>query len=380
MGSYVIIQTVLVYLLLLFVLYKCSLVAQEKEKWYYLIIGVVIYSIIFGMRYFVGNDWFSYKLNYETLLQTNGSWGEKDNLEDGFAFLSSFMASCHFPSDVYFGVLAFIQLFLVYYALRKDIDVYRWVSIVFILGCFWLGFSNGIRQSIAICLWLCALFSVAQKRVIHYYMFIFIATYFHHSSVILGIFYPILFSYEEWFKNVKLQIVALIVSLVLMYNSFIQGYISSLESLLVYVGYDKYVNYSEELFSTNNSSLGIGFYVTLLLNFCIIYFSNITKENFGKSVTHLYNFVFIGILCKYIFFDSHIVLRFTSYFYTLSFVFGSFVLYTLKNRNKHHFFLVFSCYILTFIAYMYKMTENTSLFIFTWQEDLYYLKSFLFED
>ena len=68
MAVYIIIQTIVVYLIITVVLYISSRLTTQTRKIRYITFGLIIYSIIFGLRYGVGYDCNTYIESYEVLL------------------------------------------------------------------------------------------------------------------------------------------------------------------------------------------------------------------------------------------------------------------------------------------------------------------------
>ena len=138
----IVIQTLLVYILLsIFVVFFCYVSAKQKrEKWMY--IAIAIYALVFGFRYGVGVDFISYKEIYECILAGRPSYYE---FEPGFMFFIYLLTDMGFPSEIFFMLIAFFQIFFVFKGIDNK-DIYPYLAFTFMAGCVWLTYSNGLRQ------------------------------------------------------------------------------------------------------------------------------------------------------------------------------------------------------------------------------------------
>ena len=171
-----------------------------------------------------------------------------------------------------------------------------------------------------------------------------------------------------------MQIILLSISLFLMNINIINVFISAVDSLIIRLGYSSYLDMSSMMDS--DVRLGVGFYIIFLVNLTLILHSKNVKRFFSLHWLNIvYDLYFIGVLWSYIFINSLLLNRINYYMYGFQYIVAAFTLVYLKETKKYKvFYLLLSLYILIFIATMYRMGENTSLYIFNWQEDLFYLK------
>ena len=89
--------------------YKCI---DSKFNWYNIdfILPIICFSFIFGIRYNVGNDYMSYLDIYEGYAHY---YTIRDDLEIGFEFVTRLMAETGLHYSIYFGLIAFLQIFLI---------------------------------------------------------------------------------------------------------------------------------------------------------------------------------------------------------------------------------------------------------------------------
>jgi hypothetical protein len=136
-------------------------IASERNEWFWMVLGILIYSIVFGMRYGVGVDHISYMTEYQRVSST--SIVLYDDTESGFRFIRDTLAQGGAHVAIYFGLIAFLQLWLVFKAVKSDRVIYPYLVISFFLGCIWLTYANGLRQQLAFCIFAYSLLFVKQR-------------------------------------------------------------------------------------------------------------------------------------------------------------------------------------------------------------------------
>lgn len=332
------------------------------------------------MRYGVGVDHLSYMAEYQRI--TLGLSNRFDDTETGFRFIRDTLAQWDVHSAIYFGLIAFIQLWLVFKAVKSDKFIYPYLVISFFLGCIWLTYANGLRQQLAFGLFAYSLLFVDSKKLLPlHYILLLLAVSMHQSAVILFILAPLLRKKWDWFTNIKVQYLLLAVAIIIGRLPQIESWLIAtednmgiLEGYLEETGYDQYYSYNDgENIFRDKGTTGIGYFIEMAINIVLIWFCNATKQ-FNKNdklVSYIYNFTYLGILLHYAFIASPVIARVNYYFYGFAYVFGAYTLHYLYNRHRKMFWVLLGLYMLTFIGTMYRMHDNTSAFYFFWQRDLY---------
>ncbi len=377
-------QTLTVYLSLLFVMMFCGIYAHRRialhpdhsfSFWHFeILFPIICFSGIFGMRWGVGRDYFSYLDIY------NDSLGGFDNPHELlFAWITNSFASLHVHYVMYFAFISFIQISLLYYAFRNCSIIYPFLAFVLIISCRFMGFMNVIRQELAVCIFIYSLQFVLKKNVWKYYLSILIAFLFHKSAILLILIYPIYQIRPNYFRNIPFQMLLLFFMLFLMRSGSIIGGLGNMEGVILLFGYDHYYYQfglgGEDLI--DNAEKGVGFFITLAVNILIIINSNKIKLYFAKTfplIGILYDLYFIGVLTKYLTSGSIVLARPFLYFTGVSFLFQAFgfcyFYYTGGNqvRNRLFFMVLALLLVFTFVGTAYRMQDNTMLFTFFWQQ------------
>ncbi len=363
-------QTVVIYLFLsaVFIL-MCREIARQKFSIWWVLVPIGIYGVIFGMRQSVGVDFPAYLQTYLRALNGITDFSMR-RWEIGFASLYKFCADCELHHAILFTIIAFVPVALIFLSVRKYKWVFPFLAFTFMAGGIWLQYSNGLRQIIAFGLFAFAIPYLTQKKWLKYYIYIFIATLFHESAVIL---YAIPLFYlqkgKTHFNNVKTQYILLAIALICGNVNFIQSFFEEFDSLISSLGYDHYIESESKHASKLSITPGIGYYIIILTNIMIIKFSTQVKKQFDHTTFPLlYDFAYFGMLVHYAFAGVQLMGRINYYFAGFNYIVGAFVLFFLsKQKSRTAYYILLGLYILTFIAIMYRMHENTAFFRFFWQ-------------
>lgn len=368
-------QTVIVYFLLIVVMMYLSYIGRAKEKWKYMIYAIIAYSIVFGIRYGVGVDFFSYLHNYNAYTTTTGHWGVSKQFEIGFGLITEIIADLKAHYTIYFGVIAFLQLYFTLLAFKKEYKLYPYLVFSFMVSCYWLTYSNGLRQIMAMSIWIWAIKFLAEKKTWQFCLSILLAFTMHTSAIVLLIFYPIYNWKQEWFKDIRLQIALIVFSLILMKVDIVQSLMQNFDTIIQLTKYDDYTQEDQAINIHKQVKLGLGYAITLFLILLLVFNSNKTKQYFKSKLFNIYyDLFFIGACLKYILINSLVFTRVNYYFIHIMFIVAAYTLRYAHKNNKTLFYLILSLILFTFVATLYGGFENTAVYVFFWQKDLYYLK------
>lgn len=368
-------QTLIVYIsLAIAMILLCRYYAKfPYGKNSYLNWVLILYSIIFGFRYGVGVDYFSYKEIYEYLSKR----GELIyiGIEPGFLFLMELCGNLGTNYVFFFTLLAFLQIYFLFKAFRNEKFIMPYLAYTLMASCIWLTFSNTIRQNLAFCIFVYSLPFILKRNWKAYYIFCLLAFSFHKSAALLFLLYPLFVWKKEWINNVKLQLILYAISIILMNINIIPNILSLIEGFILSTPYAGYIDTdSEDKLSSISSevSLGIGYYVITLTAILQMIYSKRIKEIFPNSIyTLTYNLFFIGALWRNIFVSSLIFNRVNYYLFGFSFIIGAYTLFYLYRKNIRMFYFLAFLYFLIFVGNMSNMDSNTSKYYFFWQEDSY---------
>lgn len=362
-------QTVIIYLTLFGIMFFLSKKAVRYKSWKYIIGILLIYSVIFGIRYGVGMDFLVYLESYESKGVSKYSY--VDLYEPGFMAIIKIFSFLNLHFSFFFGFVAFLQLYYVFKTFRYNFELYPYLVYTFMIGCVWLDFSNGLRQILALCFFIYSLSLLDKKHwLITSFIYILLAASMHKSAILLIILCVLLHKKDIWFNNLKIQFVAFVLAFIIGNIGFVQQVIEQFDVVLSYMQYDHYLERTDlEDMVEKKVSKGIGFYGILITDIILVACSNSVKRYFyyNPYFKRIYNLYFIGVLIRYAFLTSLLIQRVNYYFYFFKFVIAAHTLLYAKKHNKLIFVALIFLYLLLFIGTLSSMEINTSLYKFFWQ-------------
>ena len=138
------------------------------------------YVLICAIRWNVGADCNTYIYGFE-----NGYIDEVRSHEFVWAGLVFLIYRLGFPSSIGMGIAAFMQIFFI----AKAVKDYRYllitIPIVLFGGNYFLELQNGVRQMIVSCIFLYTSRWIVDKRPVPYIIFLYVASFIHHSALAL---------------------------------------------------------------------------------------------------------------------------------------------------------------------------------------------------
>lgn len=316
----------------------------ERSFWKFeVIFPLVLFAIIFGMRYDVGVDHLGYLLGY---LDKNHV-GKNEPL---FSILSELGWRLNWHYVVYFGIIAFIQVSFFFYAFKDERYLYPFLAFLLFTNGEWAFWMNGIRQALAMCIWIFSIKYIEEKKFLKYLIWCVVATFFHKSAIVLIVFYPILRNGRDYFKSIPLQLILLGSAFVVkgIFDVILPNIESIINTYINILGADIYGrSYDMEGLMDSfieSQGTGLAYLFKIILNVVVILYSKELKLFYNsKRFNIIYFFFFIGLLTMYMFPVGFIsITRPFRYFYIFQSIMYSFLLYylfktKLKNTNRGPF-------------------------------------------
>ena len=341
------------------------------------ILALLVFAFIFGIRYNVGIDHLDYLHHYESMrIFGVGIF----DFEGGFALVTNLFAGANLHFAFYFAFLAFLQVFVLFYALREHYKVHSYIIITFILSAiFVVGFMNVIRHQIAFVFWVLAITFITKKQILPYFICIFLATSFHISSVLLIPFYFIYRYKRNFFENIKIQLLLLFGALFIMLTLnpvlLILESVEGLARLFGFGGYFGMIAAGDLRFLEPSRDRGIGFIVMLCINIILIVLSPKVKDYFKSSFLYIvYDLYFVGVLYLYLASGSLMLQRINIFFHNFYFIIAAFTLYYLaKNssfKNKLlQYFLLLLFFLIFYAIIIFRGEESVAIYSTFWQNN-----------
>lgn len=299
------IQSILTYLVFAFQMYflakysrKSEILKKRSDSVFFLLVAIILFSSLSGVRYRVGSDCEEYAEAYQILLDGKliSNSLSLSKAEPGFLFISKIMALLHLPRFIYMGFLAFLEISFLTLAFKRRKYLLPFVYIILILGPFYNTFMNGVRQMIVACIFVYLVQELVDYRKWLKYIIVVLLTLMLHKSAL----YLIPFVFVMFYKkspNVLLCMCLLIGFTILGNISFVKDYIMTSESLLRISGYASYADNLENYANMDSgiTSFGPRSIVTLLSNITVILLSSKVARRFKGDRFFKVSFLFFMI-------------------------------------------------------------------------------------
>ena len=293
-----------------------------------IILILLIFSVVFGMRYDVGVDHLTYLHYYITGLIP-------DDTEPLFVWINTCFRNVGIHYTIYFAMLAFIQLFFILYSIKDERYIFPFLIISLFFGQFFWHWMNGIRQDIAACIYVFAVKFIAEKKLFKFLIFIIIAIGFHKASIILLPTYLLLSGGRDLSMNRFWQMLLLLIVgyLTIIKFDVLTSFFPIIDIFINVLGYDKYNDsfYNFEELTTT----GIGLYVYMILDALVI-ISSVKMKAFynNKKFIIYYNLYYWGMIAQLFLTNNMLLARPVRFFRCFKLLMLAYFLYYLY-KNLH---------------------------------------------
>ena len=381
-------ESLFIYSLLALCMIMCGNVAAQRSRRYIggsgiyqdggsffapeIIVLLLSFGFIFGCRWGVGRDYFRYLLSYS---------GEIPERWD-FLFLqiSRIIKAAGSHYSVFFGFWALVNVFLLYYAVRKFKFIFPYLAFFLIFGSYYLQMMNAIRQEVAAGVFLVSIYFVDKKKIVGFVICCVIAIMLHKLSMVLFIAYPLLRIGKNSFNKISVQLLIYAFAIFIHYNgqiliSWIEVPFEFLTGAMDYDNYQYETLLDAEWDSRNRfgNNTGLGIIASMLKTVPIIIFSKQLKEYYKSSYFNLlYVLFFISVIFALLFGNSIILNRvnyFLANFQVIMFSFFAYFCFNIGIRKYRKWgLLIMLIQIPLFINYI-SNKASTAQYSFYWEND-----------
>ncbi len=334
-----------------------------------ILLSMLLFAIVAGARYHTGYDHAMYLDQYQHLLKA-GEFS-RHNFEYGFEWISKIFAWCHIHYFFYFAFWALLQIGFLYYGLRNHKFLLCWIGLGIMLGPYFLGWMNSVRQNVVTCVFVALIPLIRDRKILPYALIIILCAFLHKSSLmLLPVFLVCFVKISEKAPN-RWTLLAVFALFVLVGAfPFWTKYFTNYQWFLDLTGYSNYGNLEDPNVKGTMRMVNWGpiRVLTLLSNVVIIwYYPNIKK--YYKADTLLpYFFImaFVGMcLSNLLMNTTHFIMRPVEYFMIFNLIVTAYLLcYLYNTRNILMFIIVlFLNFSYAFIAVIksYYYPTNTSV-------------------
>lgn len=332
---------------------RISIASENKINFftYEIIFSLLLFAVISGIRWQVGVDHLSYLASYENIKE-GGEFRER-GVEPGFDLITKLFASLDIHFTIYFAFWAFLQLFFIYYALKDERYLLPFIGIVLILGPHYLNWMNGIRQTLAACIFVFSVQFINNRKLLKYLATILLAFLIHKTSIFLLIFYFI--PQKDYFRNRGFTFFLLIASIIIGTTPFWLNFIDNFITIFNFLGYDSYTQRLDIIVDNErNLAFGPRRIILFTITSFIIWHSNKLKSHFKHTNFSIYyNFAIFGeIYFNFFAGANHIFRRPATYFTIFTVITTAYLLYYLKSKSIKVVSLKFIIMLVLLIFYL----------------------------
>ncbi len=343
------IQSIFVYGIMIGISVICSYLYAYKYKGYTYampmllnpLIALIIITYVFfcAVRYDVGVDYPSYFDAFTSAYRFSNA-DFIPSFEPLFCWLTWFLAKIGIPFQIYFGIIAFIQISLVISAFKHYPKLLPYVLLVLYICGYFIDFQNILRQNIIVILFLFVSLRCRDVKFWKYLCIIFLCSFIHRSSFVMLPCYFLL----KW--NNPIRVSRWILIAILCVCAFFGVKFNNVEalwnnplfiSMLEGADYSYYLN-DDKMYMGMGNSIGLGFLLKVFIDAMVVfYLPRLTKNSNINGFNALFRIFYIGLCIKYMFPTSMLISRPLLYFTIFGLViYPSFIYCMLSNvRNTY---------------------------------------------
>lgn len=318
--------------LFLFVLAVAALSKNYKRTALFSVF--VFLSLFVGLRYKVGTDY----ENYVAIYNTDTSW-----LEGGFRYYAEWLYDRHLGVTYMFLGIAIVTYGFMFGGLYFMKEANLQFSII-MLSFFTLSFTcNGIRQALAVAIFLFSYQFIKSRRIIPYVLCILLATLFHASALLLLPLY--FFLCKNLPKKIYLAVYLLSFAFIFMN---LETLVSPFTSFLSHE--ERYLHYVENR-GRDSGYLSIGVLAQIFIYFVIFVYALNVK--FEKRHTILFNLFLLCCIFMNMRVGAPLFIRVQAYFGIFSNIIIPIVILEQKSRKERLFLTLFFAFSLSSMTIFY---------------------------
>lgn len=279
-------------------------------------IPILLLSIILGLRYDVGTDYFSYaeiyNMQYDNLYENI----LYDRIEPLYMIVNHIPFAFNMPY-YYLNIIVCLIIFSLFYAaFYKEKNMIMWYFLTLFTSGVLFSFLNIQRHAIAFCIFLFSIKYIYSRSFIKYLICVILAFGFHYSSFILLPCYLLGVKRRIMVDNRLVQIV-MCVCLFL----FAGQIVSLLVDLIINYAPKGYSGYGEQVFSLQIGASKRGIIASFITSLCVIMSSKYLLKQYDETIFVVYyRLCFIGLIFSSIFSDYILLSRMIYPFVCLNFI------------------------------------------------------------
>lgn len=267
--------------------YLSRLIKNKNVSLFFWGSAILVASLVSGLRYGVGTDFFSYEQWFRHFLTYPINWNNYQDIS--FTILIKSLQLFTDNPQLLFLVSAFMTNLLVMLFIKKNTDLYDLGFFLFITLYFYYSSLNIMRQWIAISIFLYSLKYAFDKKIIKYFLLVLLASTFHASALLM---LPIYYIFRLKVNIINIFVI-FIISFIIAFN--FNAIIIKLATLLPFLNADRYIAYFDSSFATSGGG-GWAYSIILVTIFIsMVFCRNKYELNIKYGNKHLILLVFATV-------------------------------------------------------------------------------------
>lgn len=248
-----------------------------------MIASFALFAVISGVRYHTGWDHEYYIQDY-VQYQNEGTCIRSD-FEPGFRLLVTIFAKLGLHYSLFFGFLGLVNIFFIYFALRKHREVIPWVGLLIMMGPYYLHLMNSMRQGVVECVLVSVVVLVTERKYALFAIFSLLLVTVHKVALLIIPVVLLAKLLEKIEDNKKVLAVYLYCFLIGQFPSAISCSINLFSGFLSAIGYQKYVNLfnTNPLYAFHRCSIGAVSVALLTVHLFLIYYYSKMREYYADN-------------------------------------------------------------------------------------------------
>ena len=241
---------------------------DNTKKKVFLIFTGLLFILLASLRHeSVGADTSDYWLDYQlgrsaTFKEAFTDWGENK----AYYWLNGIFSRTGAPIQVWFGFLGLAAVGPVFYLIYKYSDNLLFSVLLYLIVGTYMFTLAGLKQTVAMTFLIFAFVQVVNRKPLLFLLFVAIATFFHQTSIVFIIVYPL-----AKIKSLQLQTVLYsAMTLLAFFNA-----VPILQTVIDFLDNEHYESYLNEDSQYSLVSFSIQL---LMLLVCLLY-----SKNFGRE-------------------------------------------------------------------------------------------------
>lgn len=338
-----------------------------------IVVSILLFAIVAGARYKTGYDYIAYYNQYNWLCEYN-CFRRKD-YEIGFEIISKVFAFFKAHVFFYFTFWGGLQISLFYFAFRKNKNLLPWLALIIMLGGYFVGWMNSIRQVVVECAFIALIPFCTNRNKLAIACLISIGFMtIHKSAFLVAIFLCIMWLMRNVALSRKTTISIFMLCVLFGVYPIWISFFDSCAFVLEGTDYEKYIPLLDEVTSGGNrlTKWGPNHIMVIVSQLLVLWYYPFVKSRNSNDINLNRFFIlsFWGMcLGNLLINTSHFVLRPIEYLILCSVVVYAYTMRTLF-KEKCYFPLVLlslSTLTITYIAVVkavYVPTEINTPFLY----------------